>query len=49
MKQKRVGVEQISGETERERESVYVRDRALLRKGCSMGNKLGRWSTIYDS
>jgi hypothetical protein len=36
---KRVGREQTSLETERERE------RPLLRKGCGVGNKLDHWSS----
>ena len=38
-----MGREQDSGETERERESVCVGDRALLKMRDCVGNKFDRW------
>jgi hypothetical protein len=31
-----------------ERDVKRVRDREWLRKGCSIGHKLDRWSSIYE-
>jgi hypothetical protein len=43
------GKEWGEGKTERERERVKSeRPGVWLRKGCGMGHKLDRWSSIYE-